>query len=80
MHPRAERLKAIVDVSIEEGVEYLFNWVLYEQPGETDEWGRDASHFGKFFLDRTLTPQGRAFQEWFRRPSTLPIPSSPRLP
>jgi hypothetical protein len=65
-HPTAERLRAIVDVSISEGVEYLFNWVLYEQPGERDEQGRDASHFGKFTLDRTLTPQGRAVREWFR--------------
>ena len=24
-------------------MDYLFNWVLYEQPGEKDEWGRDAS-------------------------------------
>ena len=73
-HPRAERLKAIVDASVEEDVEYLFNWVLYEQPGEKDEWGRDASHFGKFFLDRTLTPQGRAFQEWFAGQISIPPP------
>jgi len=64
-NPTAERLRAIVDVSIAEGVEYLFNWVLYDQPGEKDELGRDASHFGKFSLDRTLTPQGKAFREWF---------------
>jgi len=63
-HPTAERLRAIVAVSIAERVEYLFNWVLYDQPGETDEHGRDASHFGKFSLDRELTPQGRAFREW----------------
>ncbi|OFV98152.1 MAG: hypothetical protein A3F68_09490 [Acidobacteria bacterium RIFCSPLOWO2_12_FULL_54_10] len=50
---------------MEEGAEYLFNWVLHEQPGEKDEWGRDASHFGKFFLNRTLTPQGEEFQGWF---------------
>lgn len=65
MHPSIDRLKAIVDVSLEEGAEYLFNWVLYEQPRKRDEWGRDASHFGKFFLDRSLTPQGEAFQRWF---------------
>lgn len=64
-NPKAERLRAIVDVSMDEGVEYLFNWVLYDQPGEKDERGRDASHFGKFSLGRKLTPQGRAFQEWF---------------
>jgi hypothetical protein len=81
LHPRGERLKAIVDVSIEEGVEYLFNWALYEQPGEKDEWGRDASHFGKYFLDRRLTPQGRAFQAWFQRPAVfLPVPPPPQLP
>ena len=64
-NPTAERLRAIVDVSLAEGVEYLFNWVLYDQPGQQDEQGRDASHFGKFSLDRELTPQGRAFREWF---------------
>ena len=63
-HPTAERLRAIVDVAITERVEYLFNWVLYEQPGERDEQGRDASHFGKFTLDRELTPQGKKFREW----------------
>ena len=65
VHPTAGRLRAIVDVSIAEGVEYLFNWVLYDQPGGKDESGRDASHFGKFSLDRALTPQGRAFRQWF---------------
>ena len=63
-HPNAERLKAIVETSIDEGAEYVFNWVLYEQPGERDEHGSDASHMGKYFLNRTLTPQGKAFQEW----------------
>lgn len=65
MHPRGERLKALVDASLDDGVEYLFNWVLYDQPGNKDEWGRDASHFGKYGLDRLLTPQGKAFQGWF---------------
>ena len=63
-HPNAERLRAIVETSIDEGAEYLFNWVLYEQPGERDEHGSDASHMGKYFLNHTLTPQGKAFQEW----------------
>jgi len=71
LNPTAERMKAIVAASIDEGIDYLFNWVLYEQPGWKDEGGRDASHFGKFFLDRTLTPQGKAFQSWF------PVPSPP---
>lgn len=62
-HPSTERLKAIIDAAIEGGVEYLFNWVLYEQPGEKDEQGRDASHFGKFYLNHKLTPQGRAFRK-----------------
>jgi hypothetical protein len=53
-------------------VEYLFNWVLYDQPGDKDEWGRDASHFGKYRLDRMLTPQGKAFQGWF--PARNPQP------
>ena len=39
-------------------------WALYDQPGKKDEWGRDASHFGKYGLDRKLTPQGEAFQRW----------------
>ncbi len=72
LYPTAERLQAIIDASIEEGVAFLFNWVLYEQPGEKDEWGRDASHFGKYFLDRTLTPQREAFQRWLRPPASLP--------
>jgi hypothetical protein len=63
-HPNAERLKAIVETSLDEGAEYVFNWVLYEQPGERDEHGSDASHMGKYFLNHRLTPQGKAFQEW----------------
>jgi hypothetical protein len=63
-HPAADRLRAIVDVSLSEGVEYLFNWVLYDQPGDKDEQGRDASHFGKYSLDRKLTPQGEAVKKW----------------
>jgi hypothetical protein len=65
MHPSAARLKALVDACLASGVEYLFNWVLYDQPGKKDEWGRDASHFGKYTLDRALTPQGAAFRRWF---------------
>ncbi len=64
-HPGGERLRAIVDVSLEEGAAYLFNWVLYDQPGEIDDHGRDASHFGKYRLDRTITPQGRALRQWY---------------
>lgn len=67
LHSTDERMKALVDASISNGVEYLFDWVLYDQPGEKDEWGRDASHFGKFGLDRTLTVQGREMQKWFAR-------------
>lgn len=65
VHPHAERLKALVDASLDNGIEYLFNWVLYDQPENKDEWGRDASHFGKYRLDRMLTPQGEAFRHWF---------------
>ena len=65
LHPRAERMKALVDASLAEGVEYLFDWLLYDQPGNKDDHGRDASHFGKYDLSRMLTPQGRAFQSWF---------------
>jgi hypothetical protein len=64
-HASAERMKALVDASIDHGFEYLFDWVLYDQPGNRDDRGRDASHFGKFTLDGMLTPQGKAFQSWF---------------
>jgi hypothetical protein len=43
--------------------------VLYDQPGNRDDHGRDASHFGKFTLDGMLTPQGQAFQSWFLTPA-----------
>ncbi|MGE5647146.1 MAG: hypothetical protein ACM336_15300 [Acidobacteriota bacterium] len=66
-HPSGERLREAADASLDQGVEYVFNWVLYEQPGRKDEWGRDASHFGKYAQDRTLTPQGMAFRRWFGR-------------
>lgn len=65
MHPGGERMKAAVDASLDKGVEYLFDWVLYDQPGNKDDHGRDASHFGKYRLDGTLTPQGEAFRSWF---------------
>jgi len=68
LHPTSERMKALVDASIANGVEYLFDWVLYDQPGNQDDHGRDASHFGKYGLDRMLTPQGKAFQSWFPPP------------
>jgi hypothetical protein len=64
-HSGAERMKALIDASIDHGFEYLFDWVLYDQPGNRDDHGRDASHFGKFTLDGMLTPQGKAFQSWF---------------
>jgi hypothetical protein len=65
LYPTAERMKALVDASIDNGIEYLFDWVLYDQPGLKDDHGRDASHFGKYTLGRMLTPQGKAFQRWF---------------
>jgi hypothetical protein len=66
VHPTDERMKALADASIDSGAEYLFDWVLYEQPGNKDEWGRDASHFGKYTPSRALTPQGREFERWFQ--------------
>lgn len=72
MFPDGARMKALVDASLDNGIEYLFNWVLYDQPGNKDEWGRDASHFGKYSLDRMLTPQGEAFRRWFR-PAATPM-------
>ncbi len=65
MHPSGARMKALADACLDDGVDYLFDWTLYEQPGKKDEWGRDASHFGKYSLDRMLTPQGVAFRRWF---------------
>jgi hypothetical protein len=65
LHPSGARMRAVVDACLAGGVEYLFDWVLYEQPGKKDNWGRDASHFGKYGLDRKLTPQGEAFRRWF---------------
>jgi hypothetical protein len=64
-HENAERQRAIVDTAIDEQVKYLFNWTLYDQPGEHDEHGQDASHFGKFTQARELTPQGEAMKLWF---------------
>jgi hypothetical protein len=66
MHPTGERMKALANASIDSGAEYLFDWVLYDQPGNKDDHGRDASHFGKYTLKRALTPQGREFQHWFQ--------------
>lgn len=63
-YPTAERLRVLVDTCLESGVAYLFSWTLYDQPGARDEWGRDASHYGKYDLNRKLTPQGEAFQRW----------------
>lgn len=76
LHPDGERMKALAEVAIDEGAEYLFNWVLYDQPGEIDEWGHDASHFGKYDLNRKLTPQGEAFRRWF----TTETPKRPSQP
>jgi hypothetical protein len=79
MFPDGARMKALVDASLDNGIEYLFNWVLYDQPGNKDEWGRDASHFGKYSLDRMLTPQGEAFRRWFRAAARpMPMPAANR--
>jgi hypothetical protein len=63
-HRTAERMKALVDAALKNGVDYLFDWVLYDQPGNKDDHGRDASHFGKYTLNGALTPQGKAFRSW----------------
>ncbi len=76
VHPKAERMRALMNACLDNGIEYLFNWVLYDQPGNKDEWGRDASHFGKYALDRSLTPQGKAFRRWFPVPAQTPAPKS----
>ena len=81
VHPKAERMRALVDACIDHGVEYLFDWVLYDQPGNKDDKGRDASHFGKYTLDRRPTPQGTVFRRWFpagsqkQAPARKPAPS-----
>jgi hypothetical protein len=64
-HPKSERMKALTDAALENGVDYLFDWVLYDQPGNKDDHGRDASHFGKYTMDGTITPQGKALRGWF---------------
>lgn len=66
MHPTDERMKALATASIDAGAEYLFDWVLYDQPGAKDDHNRDASHFGKYTPARGLTPQGREFARWFQ--------------
>jgi hypothetical protein len=68
-HPDGARMKALIDASLNSGVEYLFDWVLYDQPGNRDDHGRDASHFGKYTLSGSLTPQGRAFLGWLEPPA-----------
>jgi hypothetical protein len=67
-HRTSERMKALIDASLAEGIDYLFDWVLYDQPGNKDDHNRDASHFGKYTLDGRLTPQGDEFQKWFLAP------------
>jgi hypothetical protein len=64
-HPTSERMKTLIDAALAGGFQYLFDWVLYDQPGEKDDHGRDASHFGKYTLEGALTPQGKAFRSWF---------------
>jgi hypothetical protein len=67
MHPTPERMEALIDGSLAGGAEFLFNWVAYDQPGQIDEHARDVSHFGKFYLDGKLTPQGSGFARLFQR-------------
>jgi hypothetical protein len=69
LHPTSERMKALVDAALASGFDYLFDWVLYDQPGNRDDHGRDASHFGKYTLAGALTPQGEQFQRWFLVPA-----------
>jgi hypothetical protein len=68
-HPTSERMKALVDASLAGGIDYLFDWVLYDQPGNKDDHNRDASHFGKYTLDGLLTLQGKEFRTWFLAPA-----------
>jgi hypothetical protein len=72
LFPQGDRLKAAIQGALEAGAVYVFNWVLYEQPGQRDEFGRDASHYGKFFLNRTLTPQGEMFRRFLWEPYRIP--------
>jgi hypothetical protein len=37
-HPKADRMKALTDAALENGVDYLFDWVLYDQPLASTLW------------------------------------------
>lgn len=72
LYPNSEnsRLETIVETSLAEGVEYLFNWVAYDQPGNGvmvgDKW-YDQSHFGKLYQNRELTLQGESFRNLLKQ-------------
>jgi len=68
IHPEPARLEALIEACLAGGVEYLFNWTAYDQPGEEDSFGHDVSHYGKFYIDGGLTPQGTAFERVFGGP------------
>jgi hypothetical protein len=73
-------LNMLLSESLNAGAEYTFNWVAYDQPGQTDPFGfnADQSLFGKFTLARQLTPQGAFFLR-FLRPRTVQRPFYDRL-
>jgi hypothetical protein len=69
------------------GVQWIFNWNEYDQPGEGvrvgDTW-YDQSHWGSYDLNRSLTPQGERIKGWLVVPRIkirippIPEPSRPR--
>jgi len=59
-----------ISTSIKESAKFIYNWNLYDQITKgtlitPDGKQYDQSKFGKFDLNRILTPQGKAFKEWF---------------
>ena len=58
-----------ISTSIKESAKFIYNWNLYDQISKgtlitPDGKQYDQSKFGKFDLNRILTPQGKAFKEW----------------
>lgn len=68
--PASIQLASILRTSLEEGAQFVINWVAYDQPGEgvsyQGKW-YDQSHFGKWTNDGSFTPQGEALRDWYTR-------------
>jgi hypothetical protein len=62
-------LSEAISTSMREGAKFIYNWNLYDQITKgtlitPDGKQYDQSKFGKFDLNRTLTPQGKLFKDW----------------